>query len=339
MPWRADRDPYRIWISEVMLQQTQVATVIPYFERFVHAFPTLADLAQAEEQQVLHQWQGLGYYRRARHLHQAAKKLLEDHQGELPNDPVYLRSLPGMGRYTVNAVLSQAFDHRLPILEANSVRVLCRLFGRTEDPKREPLQSWLWQAAEDLLPPRKHVGEINQAIMELGSLVCRVQDPHCDQCPLRTKCLAREMNLQASIPHKAPPPVKVAVRELALVIYQDEKVLLVQRPANADRWASLWEMPHLSLQDNEDHGQAAQRLLLDLGLEAELGDELLTIRHGVTRFAITMRCFHAKWEKGSIQSEFYVDHRWLSLEDLANYPVSSPQRRLIEKVVQGNPEF
>jgi endonuclease III len=161
LPWRRDRDPYRIWVSEVMLQQTQVVTVIPYFERFLAAFPTLPDLAAADEQDVLRLWEGLGYYRRARDLHRAARRLVDECAVRIPDDPEIMTTLPGFGRYTVNAVLSQAFDRRLPILEANSQRVLSRLFGRTDDPRRGEARHWLWQAAEDLLPA-KRPGAFNQ---------------------------------------------------------------------------------------------------------------------------------------------------------------------------------
>jgi len=170
-PWRRDRDAYRIWVSEVMLQQTQAAAVIPYFERFLRTFPTLADLAAADEQDVLRLWEGLGYYRRARDLLRTARLLAATNGGRFPDQLAALHGLPGLGRYTRNAVLSQAFDRRLPILEANSVRVLTRLFGRTGDPRRGPEQRWLWAAAEALLPSRR-AGDFNQALMELGALVC-----------------------------------------------------------------------------------------------------------------------------------------------------------------------
>src|SRR5262245_29972756 len=165
-----------------MLQQTQVATVIPYFERFVQSFPTVAALAAADEHDVLRHWEGLGYYRRARQLHQAARRVVADHQGNIPADPDAFGSLPGVGRYTMGAVLSQAFELRLPILEANSLRVLCRLLGCREDPRAPAVQRRLWEVAAALLPAR-HVGDFNQALMELGALVCTPAAPNCKACP------------------------------------------------------------------------------------------------------------------------------------------------------------
>ena len=232
LPWRRDRDPYRIWVSEVMLQQTTVAAVVSYFERFLRAFPTLRDLAAADEQDVLRLWEGLGYYRRARDLHRAARQLVAGHGPSLPDDPDALRELPGMGRYTLGAVLSQAFDRRLPILEANSLRVLCRLFGRRDDPRRGPAQRWLWQVAEDLLPAHR-VGEFNQALMELGAVVCTPTAPRCVECPLARDCVARRLGLQDEIPAMAPPPSITEVREAAIIIHRGPAVLLVQRPESA----------------------------------------------------------------------------------------------------------
>lgn len=333
LPWRADRDPYRIWISEVMLQQTQVATVIPYFERFLQAFPTLTDLASASEQDVLRLWEGLGYYRRARDLHRAARHLHATH-GTFPSDSASLHGVPGLGRYTRNAVLSQAFDLRLPILEANSLRVLCRLFGRTEDPSRGPLRRWLWQAAEDILP-RERAGEFNQALMELGALVCTPAAPKCAECPLRGKCAARRLGLQAAIPLRSAPQQVEEVREVAVVLRRGTRVLLAQRPANAKRWANLWEFPHGELKQDESHESAAPRLLLGLtGMSGRIGSELLTIRHGVTRYRITMVCFEARHEAGTFNSDFYQQAKWIEPRDLSAYPVSSPQRRLARALVE-----
>jgi A/G-specific adenine glycosylase len=328
LPWRRDRDPYRIWVSEVMLQQTQVATVIPYFERFLATFPTLADLAAADEQAVLRLWEGLGYYRRARDLLRAARQLVEHHAGRIPDDPDVTGTLPGFGRYTCNAVLSQAFDLRLPILEANSQRVLSRLFGRTDDPRRGEARRWLWQAAENLLPARR-AGAFNQALMELGALVCTPVAARCGECPLAADCVARQLGLQESIPARASPPAVTVVREAAVVVRRAGRVLLAQRPADASRWANLWEFPHGPLENDETHEAAAARLATELaGIRVRLGAELTTVRHGITRYRITLVCFEAAYEAGELRSAFYARARWVKLAELADYPVSSPQRLL-----------
>jgi A/G-specific adenine glycosylase len=332
LPWRRDRDPYRIWVSEVMLQQTQVATVVPFFERFLQAFPTLNALAAAPEQEVLRLWEGLGYYRRARDLHRAARRLVADHGGAFPDDPDAVARLPGVGRYTVGAVLSQAFDRRLPILEANSRRVLCRLFGRRDDPRTGPAQRWLWEAAAALLP-RRRVGDFNQALMELGALVCTPADPKCAACPLAGRCEARRLGLQDAIPPRPGPPQVVPVQEVAVVVRKGARVFLVRRP-DEGRWASMWEFPHGEVGTGESHEEAAARLLTGLtGLEADLGPELLTLRHSVTRFRITLVCFEARFRAGAFRSEFYREGRWLEPARLHEYPVSRPQRRLAQSLV------
>jgi A/G-specific adenine glycosylase len=333
LPWRRNRDPYHIWVSEIMLQQTQVATVIPYFERFIQRFPTATHLAAATEQDVLHLWQGLGYYRRARDLHTAARRLAREHDGVVPDDATFLRSLPGMGRYTVGAVLSQAFDRRLPILEANSLRVLTRLLGVRADPRRRPANGWLWQAAERLLP-RRRSGDFNQALMELGALVCTPQAPRCESCPLARSCVARNLGVQNEIPRRPDPPAVEETREAAVIVWRGDKVLLAQRPADG-RWASMWEFPHRVLAVGESHEGAAARLLQDwTGLRATLGSERQTIRHGVTRFRITMVCFDARYQGGRFSSPFYADGRWVTPATLPRYPVSAPQRRLMQALVE-----
>jgi A/G-specific adenine glycosylase len=331
LPWRRDRDPYRIWVSEIMLQQTQVATVIPYFDRFLTAFPTLAALAQADEQDVLRLWAGLGYYRRARDLHRSARQLAE--QGGFRDDSEALAALPGFGRYTLNAVLSQAFDRRLPILEANSQRVLSRLFGRVDDPRSGAARRWLWQAAEALLPTRR-VGAFNQALMELGALVCTPTAPRCEDCPLAPRCSARIQGRQEEIPARTAAPAITEVHESAVVISRAERVLLVQRPARG-RWANLWEFPHGERRPGEDAAAAAVRLAIELtGLNVALGPELLTLTHAITRYRVVLSCFEAEHSAGDFRPGFYLHGLWLAPEELATYPVSAPQRRLISALTR-----
>ena len=333
-PLCEDRDPYRIWVSEVMLQQTQVATVVPYFKKFLEHFPTVRDLAASDEQQVLHLWAGLGYYRRAKHLHQAAKLLvsLNDGSSALPDDPEVWKALPGVGRDILGAVLSQAFDRNLPIIEANSLRLLCRLFGQIGYPGSKAVKEWLWQTAEQLLPVNR-AGDFNQALMELGALVCTSGVPRCSECPLAGVCIAHQEGLQDRIPLRATPPRIEEVREAAVVVHHRGRILLVQRPAKG-RWANMWEVPHTTLEGAEDHDQAACRLLKELKIDAQLGPELLTIHHAVTRFRIAMRCVEAIYQSGKFKPGFYVEARWVKPAEISEYPVSSPQRLLAARLIQ-----
>ncbi len=326
LPWRESRDAYRIWISEVMLQQTQVATVIPYFHKFLECYPTLANLADADEHDVLQLWEGLGYYRRARDLLKAARQLRDAGFATVPNDASIVRSLPGFGRYTTNAVLSQAYDARLPILEANSTRLLCRLFGIEGDPKRADNQSRLWHLAEVILP-RKNVGAFNQALMELGSLVCKPNTPACPSCPLKRSCVAFRHGRQAEIPHRAQAAEITNVAETAVVISRGDRILLVQRPSSG-RWANLWEFPHVENASGETNTQTAARLLSTLGVSGMVDSEIATIRHSVTRYRITLTAFHATYQSGLIESPMHPNHAWVRLNELSSYPLSAPQRRL-----------
>jgi len=336
LPWRKTRDPYHIWVSEVMLQQTTVAAVVPFFTRFLTAFPTLTSLATADEQHVLRLWEGLGYYRRARHIHAAAKQLVAEHAGRLPDDPEVWAELPGVGRYILGAVLSQAFDRRLPIVEANSLRVLARLFGYRGDPREGEGKTWVWSAAEAVLP-EKRAGDFNQALMELGSLVCTPAKPVCGMCPLAAQCVANRQGLQEMI----PPPKKQAaitpVSEVGIVIRRGTRILLCRRPANAGRWQNMWEVPHGERTASEDLLAGAGRVAKELtGLTVKPGRELTTIRHGVTRYQITLVCVDAAAPKGTFTPGFYSEAKWLTVPELADYPVSAPQRKLIRMIQTGD---
>jgi len=334
LPWRADRDPYRIWVSEVMLQQTTVAAVVPYFERFVAAFPTLTDLAAADEQRVLALWAGLGYYRRARHLHRAARQLAAGHGGALPDDVAVWAGLPGVGRYILGAVLSQAFDRRLPIVEANSLRVLARLFGYRGDPREGAGKRWVWEAAEAVLPARR-AGDFNQAVMELGALICTPTAPKCDACPAARWCEANRLGLQGEIPPRPRPKAVTEVREVAVAVRHGAKVLLCRRPPDAPRWADMWELPHGEVNPGESDDAAAARVAKELtGLDVEVGAEVATVRHGVTRWAITLVCLEARRIGGRFRSNFYTAAEWVDLNNPAGHPVSSPQRRMLAELAR-----
>ena len=334
LPWRRDRDPYRIWVSEIMLQQTTVAAVVPYFERFLAAFPTLESLAAADEERVLRLWEGLGYYRRARYLHAAARTLVADHGGTFPDDPAVWQALPGVGRYVAGAVLSQAFDRKLPIVEANSLRVLARWFGHRGDPRAGAGKKWVWTAAAAVLPATR-VGDFNQALMELGALVCTPAAPRCPECPVANYCEARRIGLQESIPPRPRAKAVTAVREVAVVIRDRGRVLLARRPPDADRWQNLWELPHGEVATGEAPGAAAVRIARVLtGLAVRPGPEVATVRHGVTRWSITLTGIEARRLNGRFRSHFFTAAKWLRPAELAAYPMSTPQRRLLRELVR-----
>jgi A/G-specific adenine glycosylase len=332
LPWRRTRDPYAIWFSEIMLQQTLVATVIPYFHRFLVKFPNPARLAAAELQEVLKLWEGLGYYGRARNLHAAARQVVEKHGGRVPKDFASLRALPGIGRYTAGAILSQAFGQKLPVVEANSQRVLCRLFGQGGDVRSSAVRDWLWETAAGLLPDRR-VGDFNQALMELGALVCTQDSPRCNRCPLSASCEAHKTGHPERFPLRKPLKRTIEIAESAVVLKRGQRVLLLQRPPDG-RWAEMWEFPHGPIRTGETTEDAAVRLALDFtGLSAELEAELATLRHSVTHHRIRLVCLEALAAKGKIRLNFYQQARWLIPSDLANFPVSSPQRRLAKLLV------
>ncbi|MCS6975974.1 MAG: A/G-specific adenine glycosylase [Gemmatales bacterium] len=329
LPWRQSRDPYRIWVSEVMLQQTQVATVIPYFHRFLETFPTLSDLAAASEQDVLRAWEGLGYYRRARSLHRAARILARDHGGEIPHDAEALARLPGIGRYTLGAILSQAFDQRYPAVDANVARVLCRLAAWDKPLETSSTQRWLHATAETILPERK-VGEFNQALMELGSLICKSSGPKCLLCPVRSWCRSAQRGLQELLPRKAKAKELHTVVEAAVVLRRRNRLLLVKRSENSVRWAGLWEFPHDGLRNGEDVPTALCRLVEnDLGLRVSLGDHLGIITYGVTRFRYQMHVHVAKVVGGRLRLRNHGEARWMRQDQLADLPMPSPQRRVV----------
>jgi A/G-specific adenine glycosylase len=326
LPWRGTRDPYAIWVSEIMLQQTQVATVIPYYQRFLAEFPTIAALASASEEDVLRRWEGLGYYRRARQLHAAARQIMSRYQGEFPTQPEDVRALPGIGRYTAGAILSIARDAREPILEANTERLLCRLLAYRGDPRKTAGQQTLWSFAEAILP-RKQVGDFNQALMELGSEVCTPANPACSSCPVASQCPTQEQGLQARIPLPKRKVNYEQLREAAVVVRRRSRVLLRQCQDD-ERWAGLWDFPRFEiehLRGRKLHDELVQRTADLTGVQIEVQDRLITFRYGVTRFRITLSCYQATCANGLRLGKSL---RWVGLKDLADVPLSVTGRRI-----------
>jgi A/G-specific adenine glycosylase len=324
LPWRKSQDPYRVWVSEIMLQQTQVATVRAYFQRFVAAFPDVLTLAAAEERQVLRLWEGLGYYRRARQLHAAAKRVATEHGGRFPRDVEALQDLPGIGRYTAGAIASIAFDERAPILEANTIRLLSRLIAYRDDPLKAAGQRVLWQTAAEILP-QKNVARFNQALMELGSLVCTPAAPRCDACPLSRVCAAYAAGLQSFIPRPKTKQQYTELREAAVVIRHNGKVLM-RECGKDERWAGLWDFPRFAL-DAEGPLFAKQEIIDKVRRQTNVScaprSLLKTIKHGVTRYRITLECYAADFASGRATGA-----KWIKRGDLDTLPLSTTGRKI-----------
>lgn len=325
LAWRRAPDAYHVWVSEIMLQQTQVATVERYFPRFIAAFPTPAHLASAPEHEVLRLWEGLGYYRRARQLHRAAQEVMREHDGKFPTDRDAARRLPGIGRYTAGAILSIAYDAREPILEANTIRLFSRLIAYRDDPRKKAGQDLLWRLAESLLP-RRGSSKLNQALMELGSLVCTPRNPACLCCPLVELCPTFRQSIAHLIPRPKPRPKVELVREALVVVRHREKVLLRQRQPG-ERWAGLWDFPRFDISScaGREPAEIVACLAAATGVSARLAEPLATLKHGVTRFRITLECHWADCVKKPPRRP---ELRWLRPAELAEYPLNTTGRKV-----------
>ncbi len=313
LPWRKTRDPYAIWVSEVMLQQTQVATVIPYYENFLRRFPTLRHLAEAPEEQVLAAWAGLGYYRRARLLQAGAQQVLQRWEGKIPESRELLKSLPGIGDYTAGALASIAFGHPEPLVDGNVLRVFARLFALRGHPKSPVLFQEVWRRAQDLVPDTAP-GDFNQALMELGATVCRPRVPACERCPVQGNCEAWRQGMPDSYPETPPLPKQVRLDRVVAVVQRGEAILLVKR--KNPRWfQGMWELPHSYC----DPGAADPGLLEDflgeaLGLGLVEMRALPPTRHGITHHRITSYA----WQ-GQVRGKFRLG---LGFEAMSFFPLS-----------------
>ncbi len=340
LPWRRTADPYRVWISEIMLQQTTVTAVVPYYERFLARFPTVHCLAAAGVQDVLRLWEGLGYYSRARNIHRTARELAEARDGLFPADVDALQSLPGIGRYTAGAIASFAFDRRAPIVEANTLRLYSRLLGYRGDPRSAAGQKLLWEFAERVLPA-KRPGQFNQALMELGATVCTPAQPKCGSCPVRSCCRAFAEGAQHVIPAPRSRPDVVGVVDAGVTVCRRGRYLLRRRGPD-ERWAGLWDFPRFPLNGEAQHmreplpaGAPApprvERRLRDevrqlTGVDVEVQGLLTELRHSVTRYRIRLLCFRAEHCGGRLKRS--EELRWLRPREFDDVPLSVTGRKL-----------
>jgi A/G-specific adenine glycosylase len=335
LPWRETHNPYAIWLSEVMLQQTQVVTVLPYYDRFLKALPTVHDLAMAPEQTVLKLWEGLGYYTRCRNLHKAARLIVEHHNGEFPKTLKEAEALPGLGKSTASAILTFAYGQAHPILDGNVKRVLSRLLN-WEAPISSSLSSKaLWKASLALVETCSDVYSLNQGLMELGASLCSTKNPSCLLCPVRSHCAAYAQGTveerPVSLPKKAVPHKAIGV---AVIWNEHGKLLVQQRPAEG-LLGGLWEFPGGKQEADETLEETVHREIMEeLALTLHVGKALKPVSHAYSHFKVTLYAYHCylKPSKQSPVLKAAQAWQWLAPEDLNTLPFPTANRKLFEQI-------
>ena len=328
LPWRASRDAYRVWLSEIMLQQTQVETVKPYYDRFLTAYPTVEALAAAPLDDVLKRWEGLGYYSRARNLHRAAQ-IVAASGGQFPDSVEGLTALPGIGRYTAGAIASIAFGVRAPVLDGNVIRVYARLLDLPDDVTQASTQARLWDIAETWLPDDRP-GDYNQALMDLGRLICKPRNPLCADCPIRDHCLAFQHGTQNERPvKKAKAPTPHYDVAAGMIWNARGELLIAQRPLDG-LLGGLWEFPGGKQEAGETLPECLQRELREeLAIEVEVGELFTRVQHGFTHFRITLHAFTCRHTGGEPQAIGARAWAWVTPDELDRYSFGKADRQVI----------
>ncbi len=323
LPWRVDCNPYKIWLSEIMLQQTQVKTVIDYYNRFIDQYPTVSDLSKADEHDVLKLWEGLGYYSRARRLIPCAQMIVEDYQGKFPTDYKEIIKLPGIGSYTAGAVLSIAFNAKLPAVDGNVMRVYARLFDLSWDISIPKTKSKFEKKVLETLPMNRR--DFNQALMELGAMICKPKNPECINCPIKDHCKAYLNGSEKALPVKSKKIKKKHAKKAVLYIVHKEELLLIKRPSKG-LLAGLWGFPVIDMEDDIETN-LCHHLLNDLGLSYVVHEQVKTGKHVFT---------HLIWEmtllKVQVKDKAYIDYPeivWIKEDEIKNYPVPTAFRKLL----------
>ncbi|MCP4221603.1 MAG: A/G-specific adenine glycosylase [bacterium] len=331
MPWRRTSDVYCIWISEVMLQQTQVVTGIPYYKRFLERFPTINALAEAGEQDVLKLWEGLGYYSRARNLHKAAGIVVSDYKGIIPTDMESFSKLPGVGPYISAAVLSIATQAPLPAVDANVLRVYARYDGIEDDIRKTAVRNLVFKQLKEVIPPEAP-GDFNQAVMELGALVCTPKNPECATCPFKKACTAMADGSVSRLPYKSPKP-GVPTYKVSVAIIMEKGLFYIQKRPSTGHLGGLWEFPGGKSEENESPQQTLHRECREeLGNDVEIVSSLKVVRHAYSHFKIEMTPFICRLEDGNIQSRQGLESRWISFAQLDNYPFPGANHKIFPRL-------
>ena len=330
LPWRQTTDPYAIWISEIMLQQTQVKTVLPYYHKWLETFPTVQDLAQADLQAVLKAWEGLGYYARARNIHKAAQDICDRFQGQIPQSIIELESLPGIGRTTAGGIASAAFNIDAPILDGNVKRVLARLIGLKSPPNRAIKALWL--TSEQLLSPDQP-RNFNQALMDLGATICGPKHPHCDRCPWVKLCFAHHNQLQHQLP-MTESRTPLALKQIGVaVIWNDQGQILIDRRPAKGLLGGLWEFPGGKIEANETPEDCIHREILEeIGIEITVGDHLITVDHAYTHFKVRLIVHHCQYVSGEPQTLACDEIRWVEPGALSDFPFPKANQQIIKAI-------
>ncbi len=339
LPWRSLPTPYRVWVSEIMCQQTQIATVLPYFERFLKRYPDATALAEADENELMRMWEGLGYYRRARSLHAAAKQIVAEHDGEFPLRFEDVIGLPGIGRYTAGAILSISSNQPLPILEGNTLRVFSRLIGLRAAVDDKQSQNLLWRFAEKLLPQKTAAADrdrgpaaINQAAMELGALICTPREPQCLICPLAKSCVANARGWQTEIPVKSQKVAYESRTEHAALICDAAGQWLVRQIPAGVRFAGMWDFPKAGPPEAHDLDEFMQWLTAQVGGQLKVGELVTSMKHAVTKYRITLHVHHVTRRGGKLPEPWSFH----SAEELKHLPMSTTGRRLLGRLQKQN---
>lgn len=333
MPWRGEKDPYKIWISEIMLQQTRVDQAWPYFENFMKAFPTVFDLAKADQQQVLKAWEGLGYYSRARNLHSASKMIVEDYNGKLPETYDEIIKLKGIGSYTAAAITSIAFGLPNAVVDGNVIRVITRYFGIEDDVRKTGTVKEVQSLVNELIS-QKQPAEFNQGMMELGATVCSPHNPDCLNCPIQSGCIATKIAKTDIIPYKSKANKKPhKVIGVGIIEAEDGKLLIALRPEDA-MLGGLWEFPGGKQEKGETIQQTVERELLEeLGVEVHAFKEFMTLKHTYSHFSITMHAWFCTHISGTPKAKSSQEIRWVKRSELEEYPFPKANKVLTERLI------
>jgi A/G-specific adenine glycosylase len=326
LPWRRTSDPYAIWVSEIMLQQTQVKTVLPYYGRWMKALPNIRTLARAKSDKIHKLWEGLGYYTRVRNMQAAAQHIVDVHGGTFPKDYEKILSLKGIGRYTAGAICSIAFNQPAPILDGNVIRVLTRLFGVEGNPKERQVNACLWEMAAGLVLATSECGLLNQSLMELGALVCTPREPKCEICPVRERCIALRSGRVNELP-ALPQRVAATRRRFAgFVVRQNGAVLVRQRPAGVVN-AHLWEFPNVELNGEKNITSIAQRTI---GPDINNVKPLARIQHTITRYRITLEVYEGT-SSSALEPTLGI---WADKRKLRSLAFSSAHKKIASLLLQ-----